>query len=429
MDADTKLRELLAVGEHFKAQAQAGKRIDPEGVRALRLAMLAYCRLDALADTLTTAQANRLMQAGRLLRPALTALASLEGIDAEQLMAQATKGDSAAWSKWAALAMIEGEPAKADGEAQADGRGSTLFDACQQFMRALSDIERAVTKTYFANTPLRVGERASVAAIAGRVDRWGRPLLAFAKECEGENGITRKHFEDIIMAMLMAKAWESTVCSGEPMRRHPKVLPRYQREIAAALKSARKLQSVGAALEGLKASATPTKAATPAAPIAPNAKRRWTQAEVDAELRTIRRESGYRTIREAVEAGKPGAKKQAPKLYGRNALAKRIGCADGAVSASPEWPKIADELRIPRPSGKRGPSRMRIGAAIAQERAAVDDGDTTGADVERRETLRIIRAALKGNELEAVERRLEAGDTTDEDARAIADAISGRHAD
>jgi hypothetical protein len=88
-----------------------------------------------------------------------------------------------------------------------------------------------------------------------------------------------------------------------------------------------------------------TLAATPTEPpaSAPTAKadpelRSWTQKELDKAIRQYKAEraASYADLLDAVRRNKPGAKKKAQEIYGRNAIARALGVkAKAMVSKSP----------------------------------------------------------------------------------------------
>ena len=118
---------------------------------------------------------------------------------------------------------------------------------------------------------------------------------------------------------------------------------------------------------------------------------------------------------------------EARELFGRNALAKRLGVkAAKMVSKSAPWLSLAEELGLPH--GKRVAAATRptkIAMTVAEEVAGDDAGDTTAADVERRETWGMIKKAIAnatGTDRKAPETladEFERGHRNDNEARQV----------
>jgi hypothetical protein len=163
-------------------------------------------------------------------------------------------------------------------------------------------------------------------------------------------------------------------------------------------------------------------AATP--PAASKKKKEWTQQEVDKAIKQLRAGMGatYYDLVENVRRGLPGAEKEAKKLYGRNALARRLGLRSRAlVSKSPVWQDIAKELKL-RHKGeetKRIGGRRRMGYEMAVGEKAEEVGDTTSSRVIRKETVSLIRNNLPADQAAEIISKLETGQISDERARAI----------
>lgn len=150
-------------------------------------------------------------------------------------------------------------------------------------------------------------------------------------------------------------------------------------------------------------------------------KRSWTQGALDDAIREYRakRASTYADLVASVQRGDRGAKKDAQRLFGRNAIARELGVKSRAmVTKSPDWQAIATELKLPRPSGRRGTTTpQRIGVEIALEEQAVAASETVVDQVVRRETIRLINTSMPAAEAEATIEKLERGEITDEQAR------------
>lgn len=77
-------------------------------------------------------------------------------------------------------------------------------------------------------------------------------------------------------------------------------------------------------------------------------KRGWTQPEVDAAIRQYitAKSTELTRLGKAISAGKPKAIGEARKVFGRNALARRLGCPAAMVSKSRPWKAVAGELSL-----------------------------------------------------------------------------------
>jgi hypothetical protein len=174
--------------------------------------------------------------------------------------------------------------------------------------------------------------------------------------------------------------------------------------------------------DGAPGAAKRSSAAPPSGgPVEP---RSWTQHDLDAAIHVYksRRASSYHELVEAVQKGKPGAIEAARKMFGRNALVKALGVkAPAMVSKSEAWQEIVRELRLPRRGKGSGGLRgdRRIGTELALERKGEEAGDTTAAEVTRRETIELARQRLAPKEAEDLVSKLERGETDDDDAREI----------
>jgi hypothetical protein len=126
------------------------------------------------------------------------------------------------------------------------------------------------------------------------------------------------------------------------------------------------------------------------------AKRSWTQPELDDAIRKYKAEraSRYHDLVEGVRKGLPGARKDARRLYGRNAIVDALGVrAPAMVSKSPAWKLIAEDLDLLRKPKAKRPlgQRKRVGYDIAEEEKAEAMGDPTAEAVDRREVIQFIQ--------------------------------------
>ena len=178
--------------------------------------------------------------------------------------------------------------------------------------------------------------------------------------------------------------------------------------------------------------------------------RAWTQDDLDETIREYKakRASSYRDLVAAVRANKPGAKKDAQRLYGRNAIARALGVkSPHMVSKSSAWDQIANDLGFRLNRGKimgtrhtRRPCKIGLDMAIEQQSQRADGEDDHRRadgqleDEERQETLRqISRLANAGKKpedrvknREAAQQllsRLESGENTDDEARKVVEMI------
>jgi hypothetical protein len=166
-------------------------------------------------------------------------------------------------------------------------------------------------------------------------------------------------------------------------------------------------------------SAVPT-ASKPKAP----AKKRHTQPQVDAKLESMMEGKPYRDLRDAVRRGDTSAQESARKTYGPRPLADALGIkAHAMVSKSPVYKRIRSDMGLP-PKGTGRRARVNRGGnedaftlALADKSEAA--GDTTSADVCRRETLQLIEESTLGKAKPAIVEQLTMGKMTDEQAREV----------
>ncbi len=160
-------------------------------------------------------------------------------------------------------------------------------------------------------------------------------------------------------------------------------------------------------------------------------KRPWTQTELDARIHD--EITAYSQVIASARNGCKGAKKTVRKKLGRNALAERLGVKSAKmVSNSPVWQELANEFGMRRTDKAAAARPTKIGLDIAEEVAAKAAGDTTVANVVRRETLALLDMATaeaanmeRGEEirkaLASTKERLRRGEIDDTSAREIAE--------
>jgi hypothetical protein len=155
-------------------------------------------------------------------------------------------------------------------------------------------------------------------------------------------------------------------------------------------------------------------------PVTSQTPRSMTQDDVDREIAAYRaaRATRYNELRDGVRAKRPGAIKAARKLFGRNHLARQIGCKSSAmVSKSTIYQTIQAELHL----NDHQRRRARTGLEVAANRAAQDEGDSTLDAVLANETRALLRKHLRPDEAQAAIDKLDAGQMTDEQARELVD--------
>lgn len=175
--------------------------------------------------------------------------------------------------------------------------------------------------------------------------------------------------------------------------------------------------------------------------------RSWTQIDLDSAIRTYKadRAAAYSDLCEAVKSNRPGLKKKAREIWGRNAIARALGVkSKSMVSKSPAWIAIAQDLGLPlnrnrRALGTRHTQRSgKVGYDIAVEeksaKSAKKSDDTPvekpSETAERQETIRRINtlanSGRSANEkisnqsaAEALLKSLQRGECTDAQAREV----------
>jgi hypothetical protein len=162
-------------------------------------------------------------------------------------------------------------------------------------------------------------------------------------------------------------------------------------------------------------------------------KRSWTQVDLDEEIRRFKaqRSSNYSELVANVKKGKAGAIKSARAMFGRNVIVRALRVKSAAmVSNSPVWQEIADELGLRGQTASRpSAGRSKVGLDVALEKHAEATPESVVDDVIRRETIRLIRTAMAGEEAEATIEKLQRGDFDDEAARDLIDLYSEQRRD
>src|SRR5262249_28730471 len=127
--------------------------------------------------------------------------------------------------------------------------------------------------------------------------------------------------------------------------------------------------------------------------------RSWTQPDLDDAIRSYKaaRAVIYYELVQAIGHRGRGAKQTAQRQFGRNAIARALGVRSRAmVTKSPVWQEMARELRLSHKHEDRRPAGRlrRVGFERAQEDQAEEVGDTVQEEVDRRETVRLVRANM-----------------------------------
>jgi hypothetical protein len=160
--------------------------------------------------------------------------------------------------------------------------------------------------------------------------------------------------------------------------------------------------------------------------------RSWTQPDLNAAIIEYKskRASTYQDLVAGVQAGRPGAKKSAQKMFGRNAISRELGVkAKAMVSKSPEWLAIAEELRLSHGKDRNNRKLAKVGLDIAIE-ARVADASQTVLDISiQNETIRLIRASLPKADAAAIIEKLQCGEITDDQARMLVDVVKDQKRD
>lgn len=157
--------------------------------------------------------------------------------------------------------------------------------------------------------------------------------------------------------------------------------------------------------------------------------RSWTRSDLDNAIHEYKakRASIYHNLVQAVKRGGEGAKNDARRLFGRNAVARALGVkAKAMVTYSPAWQQIANELGL-RGSQKGKLARaQRVGLSIAIEQAAMASEED---EVVRRETVELIKKSMPPEAAEPTIEKLYRREITDDEAREIIDTYADQNKD
>lgn len=160
-------------------------------------------------------------------------------------------------------------------------------------------------------------------------------------------------------------------------------------------------------------------------------KQSWTQPDLNKEIRNYKahRATRYAELVDGVRKNLKGAKKAAREMFGRNAIARKLGVkSPNMVGKSPVWLAIAEDLKIPlhrerirgsRRTGKTG----RIGLDIAVEQASVaaamvgGEAETIGKEATLAKIRKLATSGKKGHKkaAQALYDKYEAGGMNDSD--------------
>lgn len=102
-------------------------------------------------------------------------------------------------------------------------------------------------------------------------------------------------------------------------------------------------------------------------------KRGWKQEDLDDAIWKLTADGDYQRLLKRYQKGDSSAKNEARALYGRNAIARRLGVNDPKmVGKSPAWTQIADDFDIPlqRDRSTGVAKRKKVGLDIAEEEKA-----------------------------------------------------------
>jgi len=161
--------------------------------------------------------------------------------------------------------------------------------------------------------------------------------------------------------------------------------------------------------------------------------RSWTQTDLDEEIRKYKasRARSFSDMAAGIKAGKAGARKSAREVFGRNAVARKLGVkAPAMVSKSPVWQEIADELRLRRPSKTGGSSPLRrIGIDIAVEEKAAMTSEPVVDQIVREETIRLVTKTMPEAAATATVEKLVHGEISDDKARELIEIFAAQSQD
>jgi hypothetical protein len=162
------------------------------------------------------------------------------------------------------------------------------------------------------------------------------------------------------------------------------------------------------------------------------ARRSWTQPDLELAIRKYKAEraSNYHDLVQGVKEGRPGARKSARRLFGRNAISNALGVkASSMVSKSPEWREIAKELHLEGKKNRRRKYRdfereKHLLPRVAEEMKYQNTNQLPCPVVDEvinRETAILVRKSVPEKTANEVLEKLERGLYTDDQAREIAE--------
>jgi hypothetical protein len=158
-----------------------------------------------------------------------------------------------------------------------------------------------------------------------------------------------------------------------------------------------------------KTEAGPAGVASPEEPGAgmPQARRAWTQRDVDDAIREYKckRARRYGELADAARGKeKPGAMKAARKLFGCRAISRRLECSVALVSKSPAWRAIAEELKLGGP--KPGARGSAVGLEQAAEQQAVAEYRARQSAAQEDESSAELAELIREQEVDDQQRRI-----------------------
>jgi hypothetical protein len=117
-------------------------------------------------------------------------------------------------------------------------------------------------------------------------------------------------------------------------------------------------------------------------------------------------------------------------MFGRNAVARALLVrAPAMVTKSPEWQAIAEELRLSRGKDRNQMKRQKVGLDIAIESEASKNTQSGIAVVVQNETIRLIQSSMPKTEASPLIEKLQRGEITDDQARAVVEVVKDQKRD
>jgi len=146
----------------------------------------------------------------------------------------------------------------------------------------------------------------------------------------------------------------------------------------------------------------------------PGKSRRWTQRDVDKEIQKLRTAGAakIKKLRQLINRDEESAKREAKKLYTRNAIARKLKASGALISRSPEWQELADQLGLPR--GRKTAGRRNFGFDEAVELASEEQHDRAAPVAS---LLEQVREQVPSDVFDAVREQFAAGQLTDQEVR------------